>query len=110
MEGMTPLEISGEKPRNMDQRMVSELSDLMLMMDNWQRGYRTWCVVGEDNEWVMREFTDEICEMLQPYMMALHAQAGLDYTIAGAIVMFGFDKVDELRQEFKVYQIYPEWG
>jgi len=40
----------------------------------------------------------------------LHAQAGLDYTIAGAIVMFGFDKVDELRQEFKVYQIYPEWG
>jgi hypothetical protein len=105
--GMTPMEISGEK--KMDRRMVSELSDLMLMMDNWKRGYRTWCKDGEDNEWVMREFTEEICEMLQPYMMALHVQADLNYTIAGAIVQFGFDKVDELRQEFKQKETYKEW-
>ena len=96
--GLTPLQMAGEKS---DPKVVSEISDLMLMMDNWKKGFKTWCVEGEDNEWVYREFYEDISTHLQPYAHALHREGHINYYGGQCLMMFAFDKVEELRNEFK---------
>ncbi len=95
--GLTPLQMTGEKS---DPKVVKEVADLMLMMDNWKKGFRTWCTEGEDNEWVYREFWDDITTHLQPYVYSLAIHRHINYYGGQCLMMFAFDKVAELRDEF----------
>ena len=95
---VTPMEISGAKS---DPKVVNEISDLMLMMDNWKKGFRTWCVEGEDNEWVYREFWEDIVTHLQPYAHALYREKHINYYGGQSLMAFAFGKVEELRNEFR---------
>ncbi|GAG20344.1 unnamed protein product [marine sediment metagenome] len=96
--GLTPLEMTGEKS---DPKVVKEIADLMFMMDNWKKGFRTWCEVGEDNEWVYNEFLEDITTHLQPYAHALTREGHINYYGGQCLMMFAFNKVEELRNEFK---------
>ena len=96
--GLTPLQMEGEKS---DPKVVREIADLMLMMDNWKKGFRTWCVEGEDNEWVYMEFWEDITTHLQPYAHALHRANHINYYGGQCLMGFAFNKVEELRNEFK---------
>ena len=94
----TPLEMAGEKT---DPKVRAEISDLMLIMENWRKSYATWCTKGEDNEWVYREFWEEITTHLQPYAHALHRVEAISYYGGQCLMAFAFDKVTELKNEFK---------
>ena len=95
---MTPMEISGDK---INPKVKAEVSDLMLMMDNWKKSYRSWCTEGEDNEWVYREFCEDIQTFLQPYAHALHHEGHINYYGGQCLMAFAYDKVTELKDEFK---------
>ena len=96
--GYTPMEMAGKK---MDPKIKAEVSDLMLMMENWRKSYSDWCTKGEDNEWVYREFTEDIQTWLQPYAHALVDQHVMSRLAGMAVMGFAYDKLEELRLEFK---------
>ena len=96
-EGMTPMEAAGEKT---DPKVKKEIADLMMMMSNWKKAYATWCEKGKDNEWVYREFCEDIQTFLQPYAHALHRTGHINYYGGQCVMMFAYDKVEELRKEF----------
>ena len=96
--GYTPMEMAGEK---MDPKIKAEVSDLMLMMENWRKSYASWCTVGEDNEWVYREFCEDIQTFLGPYADALVDQRVMSKLAGMAVLGFAYDKLEELRNEFK---------
>ena len=96
--GMTPMEMTGEK---MDPKIKAEISDLMLMMENWRKSFATWCEKGTDNEWVYREFYEDIDTFLNPHLHALHRAEAISYYGGQCLMTFAFGKVEELRKEFK---------
>ncbi len=97
-KGLTPMELAGEK---MDPKIKSEISDLMLIMENWRKSYASWCTEGEDNEWVYREFCADIQDFLQPYAHALVDQDVMSYLAGQAVMGFAYSKMEELRDEYK---------
>ena len=45
-----------------------EVEVLKQIAKNWERGYETWIIKGDDNEYVYEEFREEIFTHIVPYI------------------------------------------
>jgi hypothetical protein len=91
---VTPLEMAGEK--GLDPKVRKEVADLMLMMENWKKGYSGW----NEPEFAADEMERDIDEFLFPYVNRLWECGYIDRTLAGAVMQFAYKNAHELRTEF----------
>ena len=84
----------------MKENVIKEVEDLKMMARNWKRGYATnWIQIGEDNEYVYEEFTEEIITNFHPYINRLFECDHLTQAEAGELVRYVHGQVQELREE-----------
>ena len=84
----------------MEENVKKEVDDLKMMARNWKRGYATnWIQIGEDNEYVFEEFTEDIINNFHPYINRLVECGHLTQAEAGELVNYVHGQVQELREE-----------
>jgi hypothetical protein len=78
--------------------MIQEIKDLMKIAINWRRGYETWLTSDGDNDYVYREFFDEIQEQLLPYVNRLVETKAISDRDASALVQFYIEQIEYLKE------------
>ena len=99
--GLTPMQTDGAKGL-LESNVISELADLMLMMDNWKRGYETWGTP----ELAAEEFTMDIQEMLVPYLQNLIECGHVPKSIACGVMNHAYKNISDLRESASKEYMY----
>ena len=86
----------------MKANVQKEVDVLKLMARNWKRGYEGWIELGEDNEYVYQEFTEDIAKHLGPYIKRFIECEHLTPEEAGELVGYCHGQVRQLREETKM--------
>lgn len=82
----------------MESNTLKEINTLKQMARNWARGYKTWIVPGDDNDYVYQEFLDEIHTHLAPYVNRLLKMEYLTPGEAEDIIKYFVEQMLELRE------------
>ena len=83
----------------MKPNVKKEVEDLKQMARNWKRGYESWIQLGEDNEYVYQEFTEDIIIHFHPYMVRFVECEHLTQAEAGELLDYCHGQVMQLREE-----------
>ena len=83
----------------MEPNVIAEIETLKMMARNWKRGYESWIQLGEDNEYVYEEFTEEIITHFHPYMQRFVECEHLTSSEAGDLLRYCHGQVKKLREE-----------
>lgn len=81
--------------------MKREVNDLMQMAVNWRRGYEGWLTPDDDNDYVYREFIEEMQTHLMPYLNRLREEGYLSDSDSTAMVNFYLEQVELLKIKSK---------
>jgi len=76
-----------------------EIETLKLMARNWKHGYKSWIQLGEDNEYVYEDFTEDIITHMHPYMQRFVECEHLTSAEAGDLLEYCHGQVQKLREE-----------
>ena len=85
----------------MDPLVVKEFESLKQMMLNWRKGFLTWVESGTDNDYILREFFDDITNHLFPYVTSLLNAKHLTQKEATELMDYCYGEVEALRQDIK---------
>ena len=83
----------------MKENVKKEVEDLKQMARTWKRGYETWIQLGEDNDNVYQEFTEDIIIHMHPYMNRFVECEHLTQAEAGELLEYCHGQVMQLREE-----------
>ena len=83
----------------MKENVIAEIETLKLMARNWKQGYESWIQLGEDNEYVYEDFTEDIITHMHPYMQRFVECEHLTSTEAGDLLEYCHGQVRKLREE-----------
>ena len=83
----------------MDTLVTEEVAVLKQMILNWHRGYLTWVQPGEDNDYVLEEFHEDITNHLFPYVSRLLALEYLTQEEATELMDHCYSAVGRLKKD-----------
>ena len=83
----------------MEPNVVAEIETLKMMARNWKQGYESWIQLGEDNEYVYEDFTEDIITHMHPYMQRFVECEHLTSAEAGDLLEYCHGQVRKLREE-----------
>ena len=87
------------RKNSMEENVIKELDTLKQMLDNWKRGFLSWASPDGDNEYVLREFREEIDSQLFPYVTRLLQNEHLSQFEAKEFMDYCYSQVEDLRDQ-----------
>jgi len=85
----------------MEENVIKELDTLMNMVRNWKKNYAGWVTPNGENEYVIKEFLDEIDMHINPYMQRLYACEYITQSESNEFMNECYGHVNELRDLIK---------
>lgn len=85
----------------MESGIEKEVETIKQMMRNWRRGFLTWHEPGVSNDYILKEFQEEITDQLLPYVYRLMQTEYLTNAEALKLMDECYAEVDVLKKELE---------
>ena len=85
----------------MEDGVRKELETLKMMMKNWRRGFLTWAEPNADNDYILKEFHEEISDQVLPYITRLMGLEYLNQAEAAEFMDFCYQQVEGLKRDIE---------
>ena len=85
----------------MEDLVRKEVETLKLMMSNWRRGFLTWHEPGVSNDYILKEFHEEITEQLLPHVSRLLEMEHITNLEATELMDHCYGEIAVLKKELE---------
>ena len=85
----------------MKENVIKELNNLKGMMLNWKKGFLSWASPDADNDYVCQDFTEDIQNIVYPYVRRLYETKHISDFEAKEFMDYCYSQVADLRNQLR---------